>query len=224
MATATDTATGADDTVTVADEAAAAAAAAAGNNPVILGSASFVAGAIPLALWLVGYKDFAVAGLLSNIILVAGLGLLIAAIWAINLGAGAVATVFGLFSMFWLSFALLVLGTTHGWFVSSAVEPEAAATAGAGGTIVYLITWTAAVVILTLATLRLPLAFTALFALVALALFLVLMFNLTSDTIWATIAGYVAFGAAAIGVYVFFDAMGQATGGKAMSLGNPIQK
>ena len=163
MATATDTATG-------ADEAAAAAAAAAGNNPVILGSASFVAGAIPLALWLVGYKDFAVAGLLSNIILVAGLGLFIAAIWAINLGAGAVATVFGLFSMFWLSFALLVLGTTHGWFVSSAVEPEAAATAGAGGTIVYLITWTAAVVVLTLATLRLPLAFTALFALVALAL------------------------------------------------------
>jgi succinate-acetate transporter protein len=126
--------------------------------------------------------------------------LFIAAIWAINLGAGAVATVFGLFSMFWLSFALLVLGTTHGWFVSSAVEPEAAATAGAGGTIVYLITWTAAVVVLTLATLRLPLAFTALFALVALALFLVLLFNLTSDTIWATIAGYVAFGAAGIGV------------------------
>ena len=47
---------------------------------------------------------------------------------------------------------------------------------------------------------RLPLAFTALFALVALALFLVLLFNLTSDTIWATIAGYVAFGAAGIGV------------------------
>ncbi len=69
---------------------------------------------------------------------------------------------------------------------------------------------------------RLPLAFTALFALVALALFLVLLFNLTSDTIWATIAGYVAFGAAAIGVYVFFDAMGQATGGKALSLGNPV--
>jgi len=83
-----------------------------------------------------------------------------------------VATVFGLFSMFWLSFALLVLGTTHGWFVSWAVEPEAAVTAG----------------------------------------------------VWATIAGYVAFAAAANGVYVFFDAMGQATGGKAMSLGHPIQK
>ena len=218
------------DTVSTADEtAAAAAAAAAGNNPVLLGIPSFVLGGIPLALFLLGYQDGAIAGLMVNIILVSGMGLLISAIWAIKLGAGAVGAIFGLFSSFWLSFALLLLGTTHGWFGSSALEDttEAAAAnaaAAAGGTIVFVLSWTIAVAVLTLATLRLPLAFSVLIFLVAVALFLVLMANLTADTIWGTLAGYVALAFSLLGVYIFLDAMGQALGGKALPLGNPIPK
>lgn len=228
MAT-TDTGTTASDTTASGTTAAiaedeAAAAAAAGANPGLLGLPTFVAGAIPLGLFLVGYQDGAAAGLIVNIILVAGLGLLISCIWAIKVGAGAVAAIFGIFAAFWLSFALLVLGNTHGWFVPAGLEPEVVAAAGLGGTIVYLIAWTIAVLVLTIATLRLPLAFTVLFALVALTFFLVLLGNLTADTIWATIAGYVVFAFTAVGVYLFLDAMGQATGGKAMPLGNPILK
>lgn len=212
------------DTVSTADEAAAAAAAAAaGNNPVLLGIPSFVLGGIPLALFLLGYEGGAIAGLMVNIILVAGLGLLISAIWAIRLGAGAVGAIFGLFSSFWLSFALLLLGTTHGWFGSTG-DAAADAAAAAGGTIVFLLSWTVAVLVLTLATLRLPLAFSVLIFLVDLALFLVLLGNLTGATVWGTVAGYVALAFSLIGVYIFVDAMGQALGGKAMSLGNPILK
>lgn len=219
MAVATDTDSTATDTAT---EEAAAAAATAGNNPGLLGLPTFAAGAIPLGLFLVGYKDGATGGLLVNIILVAGLGLLISTIWAIKVGSGAVAAIFGIFACFWLSFALLVLGNTHGWFVPAGLEPEAVAAAAAGGTAVYLIAWTIAVLALVLATLRLPLAFTVLFFLVDLTFFLVLLANLTSESAWATIAGYVVFAFTVVGVYLFMDAMGQATGGKAMPLGRPI--
>lgn len=221
MAVATDTDT------TATQEAAA--AAAAGNNPVLLGIPSFVLGGIPLALFLLGYEDGAIAGLMVNIILVSGMGLLISAIWAIKVGAGAVGAIFGLFSSFWLSFALLLLGTTHGWFGSSALEDPAEAAAAnvaaaAGGTVVFLLSWTVAVVVLTLATLRLPLAFSLLIFLVAAALFFVLLANLTAASFWATLAGYVALAFSLLGVYIFIDAMGQALGGKAMPLGAPILK
>lgn len=206
------------------DEAAAAAAAAAGANPGLLGLPVFIAGAIPLGLYLIGYKEFATGGLLANTAIVAGLGLAVATFWAIKVGAGAVAAIFGIFSGFWLSFSFFVFGATHGWFVPAGTEPEAALAAAGGGQNVYLLSWTIAVVILTLATLRLPLAFTALFALVAVTFFFVLLFNITGDTLWATIAGIVVFAFTAIGVYLFVDAMGQATGGKAMPLGNPILK
>lgn len=200
------------------------AAAAAAANPALLGVPSFLAGAIPLGLFLLGYQASATGGMLANIILVSGLGLLISTIWAINVGAGPVAAIFGVFTGFWLSFGLLVLGNTHGWFVPSGLEAEAALAAGTGATITYLIAWTIAILVLTIATLRLPLAFTLLFALVAVTFFLVLLANLTASTIFATIGGILVFVFSALGVYLFMDAMSQATGGKAFPLGSPILK
>ncbi len=76
--------------------------------------------------------------------------------------------------------------------------------------------------LLTLATLRLPLAFTLLFGLVDVALLLVLLGTTQASTGLLKAGGYVVFAFAAVGVYLFYDATTQATGGPALPLGKPI--
>jgi hypothetical protein len=76
-------------------------------------------------------------------------------------------------------------------------------------------------VMLTLATLRLPMAYTAVFFLVDLALLLVFLgVNETSAGLSKT-AGYVVLLFAAVGVYLYFSAASVATGGRALPLGRP---
>ena len=197
-------------------EEAAAATAAAANNPGLLGVPTFVVGSIALGLVLTGYVPATAAGASLAIILMAtGIGQLISAVWAISLGQGPVACIFGAFSGFWLSYAVLVLGLTHNWF---GIPPEAAVkTQG-----LFLISWLAVIIVLTLVTLRLPLAFTVLFVLVDIALALVLVGTLNASEAATNAGGYVVFAFALIGVYLFADAMGQATGGKALPMGTPV--
>src|ERR1035438_113114 len=53
----------------------------------------------------------------GSIILAASrMGQIFSMIWAARLAQNAVAAVFGIFGGFWLSYAALVLGLTHGWF------------------------------------------------------------------------------------------------------------
>jgi GPR1/FUN34/yaaH family len=75
---------------------------------------------------------------------------------------------------------------------------------------------------LTLATLRLPVAFTALFALIDVALLLLIIATDQASTGLTKTAGYVVLVFAALGVYLFFSSASQATGGKALPLGQPI--
>src|ERR1700723_2396298 len=139
------------------------------GDPSIFGLGSFIAGSVALGLGLVGVVPVGVLGAPLAIILAAtALGLLMAAVWCAALGQSAVAAVFGLFGTFWLSYAVLVLGLDHNWFAI-------AATAVLATVKLFLVTWLVIVVMLTLATLRLPSAFTALFALVALALLMLLL-------------------------------------------------
>jgi hypothetical protein len=74
---------------------------------------------------------------------------------------------------------------------------------------------------LTLATLRLPAAYTAVFALVDLALLLVFLGVNQSSTGLLKTAGYVALVFAAIGVYLYASTASVATGGRAYPLGRP---
>jgi succinate-acetate transporter protein len=91
-------------------EPAATAAAAPVGDPTMIGVPSFVVGSIALGLTLVGYVPATAAGAPIAIILAAtGIGLLVAMIWAAALGQSAVAGVFGVFSGFWLSYAVLVI-------------------------------------------------------------------------------------------------------------------
>jgi uncharacterized protein len=75
---------------------------------------------------------------------------------------------------------------------------------------------------LTLATLRLALAFTAVLALVDLALILVLIGTIQASTNLLKAGGATAFLLAAVGIYIFFGTASIATGGKALPLGRPI--
>jgi succinate-acetate transporter protein len=204
------------ETSEITAEPAAAAAAPPAGDPTMIGVPAFVVGSIALGLTLVGYVPATAGGAPIAIILAAtGIGLLIAMIWAAALGQSAVAGVFGVFSGFWLSYAVLVIGLTHNWFGVAAADAVATQE-------LFLLTWLVVVVVLTIATMRLPFAFTLLFGLIALALLLVLLATANASTSLQTAAGYVVLAFALVGVYLFMSAASAATGGKPYPLGSPL--
>jgi succinate-acetate transporter protein len=186
------------------------------GNPAAVGLPSFIVGSVALALVLVGYVPASAVGASLPIIAAAtGLGLTISTGWAAATGQSAVASIFGIFSGFWLSYAVLVLGLTHNWF---AITPAAAVhTQG-----LFLITWLVVIVMLTVATLRLPLAFTVLFTLIDLALVAVLIGTLNTSTGWLKFGGVLVFAFAAVGVYLYLGIAAIVTGGSALPLGQPL--
>jgi succinate-acetate transporter protein len=192
------------------------------GDPSILGLGSFIAGSVALGLGLTGVVPAGVLGAPLAIILAAtALGLLMATVWCAVLGQSAVAAVFGIFGTFWLSYAVLVLGLDHNWFAI-------AATAVLATVKLFLVTWLVIIVMLTLATLRLPSAFTAVFVLVDLALLLLLLAfaeasaaGVPSSGLLKT-GGYVVLVFAALGVYLFASAASAGTGGKPLPLGTPL--
>jgi uncharacterized protein len=192
------------------------------GDPSMLGLASFIAGSVALGLGLVGAVPFGVLGAPLAIILAAtAVGLLLAAIWSAVLGQSAVAAVFGIFGTFWLSYAVLVLGLDHNWF---AIIP----TAAVATVKLFLITWLIVIVMLTLATLRLPSAFSVLFGLVDLALLLLFLAFAEASAAGVPSSGLLKAGGwvvlvfAALGAYLFFSASAAGTGGKALPLGKPL--
>ena len=192
------------------------------GDPSILGLGSFIAGSVALGLGLVGVVPAGVLGAPLAIILAAtALGLLMATIWCAALGQSAVAAVFGIFGTFWLSYAVLVLGLDHNWFAITVTAVLATVR-------LFLLTWLIVIVMLTLCTLRLPSAFTAVFALVDLALLMLLLaFEETSplgvpSSGLLKAGGYAVLVFAAIGVYLFFGAARTGTGGKPVPLGPPL--
>jgi len=187
-----------------------------GGDPAILGLPSFIVGSVALGLALVGVTPATAVGAPLAIILAAtAVGLTIAAVWAAAIGASAVAGIFGIFAGFWLSYAVLVIGLLHGWFgisLLAVVDTEK----------LFLLTWLIIIVMLTLATLRLPLAFTVVFALIDVALLLLFINTIHASTGLSKTAGYIVLAFAAVGVYLFFGSASVATGGKAFPLGKPV--
>jgi succinate-acetate transporter protein len=202
-----------------AEEAAAAPAAMTGplaGDPAMLGLPSFIVGSLAFGLVLVGVVPAGAVGASLPIILAAtAAGLFAATFWSLAIGQSAVASVFGIFAGFWLSYAVLVLGLTHNWFGITA-------TAVTDTQKLFLITWLVGIVMLTLATLRLPLAFTAVFVLIDVALLLVLLGTTQASTGLLKTGGYFVLAFAALGMYLFFSSASQATGGKALPLGRPV--
>jgi succinate-acetate transporter protein len=193
-------------------------AAAAAGDPAMLGLPTFILGSVALGLTLTGYVPAAAqAGALPIILATTGLGMLIATLWAARLGQSAVASIFGIFTGFWLSYAVLLLGLGHNWFGVPAADVKDTVSA-------FLLTWVVGVALLTLVTLRLPLAFTVLLGLVDLALVLVLLGNTQTSAGLTKAGGWVVFLFAALGAYLFAGASSVATGGPALPLGTPVQR
>ncbi|HUA30812.1 MAG TPA: GPR1/FUN34/YaaH family transporter [Streptosporangiaceae bacterium] len=194
------------------------------GDPSIFGLGSFIAGSVALGLSLVGVVPTGVLGAPLAIILAAtALGLLMSTIWAAAVGQSAVAAVFGIFGTFWLSYAVLVLALDHTWF---AIVP----TAVIATVRLFLLTWLIIIVMLTVSTLRLPSAFTAVFVLVDLALLLLLLAWENTSPLGAPSSGLLKAGGwvvlifAAVGAYLFYGAAQAGTGGKPLPLGPALMK
>ncbi|HEY6789891.1 MAG TPA: GPR1/FUN34/YaaH family transporter [Trebonia sp.] len=186
------------------------------GDPAALGLPCFIVGSVSLGLALIGVVPASAIGAALPIILTAtSIGLFLATIWSAMLGQTAVASVFGIFAGFWLSYAVLVIGLTHNWFGIAPASVQATQE-------LFLVAWLVVMIMLTLATLRLPLAFTAVFALVDVALLLVFLGVNQASADLLKAGGYVALIFAAIGVYLYFNTASQATGGRAYPLGNPL--
>jgi succinate-acetate transporter protein len=187
-------------------------------NPAIVGLPTFIAGAAALGLTLTGYVSAASQGAaLPTVLMAAGLGSLIALIWAIRLGESMVAGIYGTFTGFWLSYAALTMGLAHNWFgVAPADIQDTIA--------VFLISWLVVVGLLTLATLALPWIYTLLFAFVELSLALGLAGLLAESDTLSKLGGYAVLAFTAIGGYLFVNACLEATGRHPLPLGRPTLK
>jgi uncharacterized protein len=188
------------------------------GDPLSLGLPSFIIGSVALGMVLIGFVSPLGTGASLPIILAAtALGLLISTLWAIAVGQSAVALVLGVFAGFWLSYAFLILGLTHGWFGVGLADVKAS-------TELFLTAWVVIFSMLTLATLRLAAAFTAVIALVDVAVILVLIGVIQVSDNLLKAGGATAFLFAAVGIYIFFGSASIATGGKPLPLGRPLLK
>ena len=187
------------------------------GNPALLALITFLPSALTLGLWFIGYLDTArlPGGMIATLALSAGLFMLVATVWAGRIGASTVAAIFGVFSAFWLSFALLITALTSTWWAIAAGGVQRVQAT-------YLLSFLCVFTLLTLATLRLPLAFTVGFVLVDLTFLLAFIAVVNGNRDWFTWAGVTTFAFCGVFAYVLFDGFGQDLGGKAMPLGKPV--
>jgi succinate-acetate transporter protein len=192
------------------------------GDPAAIGTPAFLVGGVALGLVNIGYVPATAVGASIPIVVTAtGAGQFIAALWAARISQNAVATIFAVFGGFWVSYAALVLGLIHDWYGISPANPADAAAVKETQEL-FLISWLVVIVLLTLFTLRLPVAFTLLFLLVDVSLLLSLLGVVKTSAALTHASGYVTFAFVAVGVYLFLHGLTTATGGKALSLGRPL--
>jgi succinate-acetate transporter protein len=117
----------------------------------------------------------------------------------------------------WSGRSHFVLGVFHNWLLIQAANVNKSIA-------LFLISWTIVMAGLTVATLRLPVSYTAVIALVVLALILRTIGVLNTDSTMNKAAGWVVFLFAALGMYLFLHSADTATGGSGLPLGQPLRK
>lgn len=186
------------------------------GDPLALGLPTFIVGSVALGLVLVGFvSPLGTGASLPIILLATAVGLLISTLWAMAVGQSAVAMILGVFTGFWASYGFLILGLTHGWFGITLIDLRSTQE-------LFLISWIVIMSMLTLATLRLAMAFTAVLFLVDVALICVLVGVINTSANWLKAGGALAFLFATVGVFIFFGTASVATGGKPIPLGRSI--
>ena len=186
------------------------------GDPAMIALPTVIAGAVGLFLTTIGFVP-ASAGLAAIPVILAAtvLGLLISTVWAAMLGQNIVATLYAVFLGFYASYVALQLGIANNWYKIPTDQ--------IGNTVaVYLICWLVAIVMLTLATLRLPVAFTILLGLVDVVLAVLLVTIYQPSAVLQIVAGLLVFAFVAEGIYLYFHVMSLAFGGKGLPLGKPL--
>ena len=87
----------------------------------------------------------------------------------------------------------------------------------------FLISWAVVMFFLTVGSARLPVIYTILIGLVFVALVLLVFGTLNANTTLNKLAGYVVFGASALGSYLFLSSCSVALGGPPFQLGRPLR-
>ena len=187
------------------------------GNPAVLGLLVFAAGSLVLGISLLGNVPLAVQpGTVQPIVYAGtGLGLVIATIWAASLQQTFVATILGTFAGFWLSYTAMVLGLVHNWYgIPAADIPH---TLGQ-----FLIGWDAAIFMLFLVTLLLPLVYSLILGAgtVGVALLAVAVMGTSSGMYRA--GGVFVMIFAILGFYAYLSGALESVGGKALPLGKPV--
>lgn len=188
------------------------------GDPQLVAAPVFTIGSIALAFQLVDYVGQASVGApLAIILACTGLFLVVATIWAAAAGQSFVAAFAGTFGGFWLGYGLLVLALIHGWF---AIPPEDIQRTVA----TFAIAFASFFLFLTLASLRLPAIYPAIFGLVVAALCLVATAYLMTppDTDILKAAGYVVFVFAGLGMWLSWTVMNLSLGGPAFPPLGPV--
>ncbi len=186
-----------------------------GGDPAWLALPSFVVGSVVFGMALIGYVPTGTVVPMLPIVIAASVGLLVATIWAAVIGQSPQAGIYGIFTGFFLSDALLNLGIVHRWF---GITPATTAQTGK----LFVIAWMVIITMLVLATVRLPFVYPLVFGLVDVSLLLYLLSVIQSSANLAKAGGWVAIAFAAVTVYLFLGAASHATGGKEFPLGRPI--
>jgi succinate-acetate transporter protein len=179
------------------------------GNPALLGLMTLLPSGITLGLWFVGYLDTTTlaGGMIPVVALSAGLFQLISTV---------LAAIFGVFAAFWLSFGLLLIGATSGWWGVTADNLASVQST-------YLLSFLLVFILLTLATLRLPMVFTAGFVFVVATFALAYLGVSTGSAGLFPIAGITTFAFCAIFAYVLVDGINQDLGGTtALPMGRPV--
>jgi succinate-acetate transporter protein len=191
----------------------------AGGDPIVLGLAVFCAGTTALGMALIGVvPPTALAVVVPVIAGASGLYQIVSVVWALFLGQTFVAVVFGIFSGFWLSLSMLLLGLGHGWYgIAAADLPRAQA--------LFFITWATAIFFLLIPCLRLPAIYPAIVGLVVVALVLATLGAWFGLGALIVAAGWVVLLFTALGFWAFLNVSATALGAKAfLPLGPPLLK
>jgi succinate-acetate transporter protein len=193
------------------------AAAYLAGNPAVYGLLIFSVGGTVLGISLLGYVSAAAQGgsVMPIILTATGLGVLLTAIWAAAQGQTFLATVFGAFAGFWISYSALVLGLAHNWY---AIPPADIAHAVAQ----FLIAWAVVVLMLALVSLRIPLVFTLVLLSALVAVVLLIIADLNGNTSLDKVAGIFVLLFSALGFYAYLSTGIESVGGKGLPLGRPV--
>jgi uncharacterized protein len=187
------------------------------GNPAVLGLLVFATGSLVLGISLLGNVPLAVQpGTVQPIVYAGtGLGLIIATVWAASLQQTFVATILGTFAGFWLSYSAMVLGLTHNWYgIPAADIPH---TLGQ-----FLIGWDAAIFMLFLVTLLLPLVYSLILGAGTVGVALLAVAVMGTSSAMYRAGGVFVLIFAILGFYAYLSGALESVGGKPLPLGKPV--